>query len=684
MTKVRHSRLLYLVRMGLLVMLAWQPLQSLQASDDQLLRTERKQFLEARKALLAGKGTRYRTLEARLRDYPLHPYLVYWSLERQISGLSPDAVSAALDDLEQTPLAKRLLRKWLERLASEGRWREYLVAYRPEFGTSASCRYYDALRRTGSPDEAWVGAQKLWLVGRSQPRACDPLFDAWRAAGQLTSELTWARIELAIRRGQVSLATYLGRFLDAADRDRLDLWLRMRRDPRKGLELRALRKDGPIERKIMVYGVSRLAGYDAPAAATAWAQLEGRHDFTDDQRRAVERKIALEYGYDADPLALDRFAALPTAWQDERVRGWGARVALRLGRWDEALAWIERMPPEELSDERWRYWRARALEATGHPAEAQAAYAELSTGRGYYEFLAADRLGRQYRINHVPVPAEPAQVEAFEAEPGIVRARELYFAGLTIDARREWRHALTDRPAEELRLAGRLAYHWGWYDRAIFALGSARYFDDMEIRFPFAYRTELASQARAQKLDPAWVFAMARQESAFNARARSSAGALGLMQIMPATGRGIASDLNTSLKDKWRLLDPKLNARFGTHYMRTLLDDLGDHQVLAIAAYNAGPHRVRRWLPDSGSVDADIWIENVPFHETRNYLQRVLAYTAIYQDRMGREVVPLSQRMRTVTASLARTGSAPATMPGDRAVLHSRLNDWFTGTVHTR
>jgi len=208
------------------------------------------------------------------------------------------------------------------------------------------------------------------------------------------------------------------------------------------------------------------------------------------------------------------------------------------------------------------------------------------------------------------------------------------------------------------------AYHWGWYDRAIFALGSARYFDDMEIRFPFAYRTELTSQARAQQLDPAWVFAMARQESAFNARARSSAGALGLMQIMPATGRRIASDLNTSLKDKWRLFDPKLNARFGTHYLRKLLNELGDHPVLAIAAYNAGPRRVRGWLPDAGSVDADIWIENVPFHETRGYLQRVLSYTAIYQDRMGHEVVPLSRRMRPVSARLARTSVSSTVMVG--------------------
>jgi soluble lytic murein transglycosylase len=643
-----------------LLWLAWLPLQPLPADDDQLLQRERQQFLEARKALFAGDRARFRALEKRLADYPLQPYLRFWALERELDRLTPDQVQAALDELEQTPLATRLRGQWLSRLAREDRWQEYVDAYRPEFDTEARCRYYDALRRLGRSAEAWTGARKLWLVGRSQPRACDPLFAAWRAAGKLTPALTWGRIDLALRRGEARLATYLGRFLDAPDRDRLDLWLRMRRDPRSTLNLPALANDGPIERKILLYGIARLADNDAPAAETVWAGLQGRHAFGDDQRHAVERKIAMEYAFDADPRAPSRLAALPAAWQDASARGWGVRSALRLGRWDEALAWIERMPPEELAEARWRYWRARMLEATGHAAEARAAYAELSEGRGYYEFLAADRLGRPYRIEHVPVSSLDTQTAAFERDPGILRARELYHAGLLLDARREWRDALDGRTAEELQLAGRLAFHWGWYDRAIFALGAARYYDDLEVRFPFAFRTELADQAQARQLDPAWVLAMARQESAFDPRAYSSAGALGLMQIMPGTGRRIARALNTRLGNKWRLFEPELNARFGTHYLRSLLDRLDDHPVLAIAAYNAGPHRVRAWLPAAGSVDADIWIESVPFYETRDYLQRVLAYTAIYQDRLGREVEPLSQRMRPIGTGLVDAGTPAA------------------------
>lgn len=645
---VRHTLLLLGLLLGLLAPPAW-------ADDAAQLQAERERFLAARKALLGGDMARFDALAAQLRDYPLHVYLDYWHLERRLAALSSEAVSEALDAFADTPLQRRLRSAWLARLAREGRWSAYLRDYRPGFGTSATCRYNDALRREGQLEAAWEGAQKLWLVGRSQPSACDPLFDAWRAAGQLTPELTWGRIELAIRRGRVRLANYLGRFLEADDRKRLELWLRVRRDPRGGLQDKALRHDGPIERKIVAYGVRRLAGYDAPGAAAAWAGLAARHSFGDDQRRAVERKIALEYAFDGEPEALVRFEALPSAWHDDQVRGWAARVAMRLGRWEEVLAWIGRMPPEQVVEATWRYWRARALEATGHAAEAEAAYAELSEGRGYYEFLAADRLGRAYRIDHAPVPAPAPGLAALDREPGIVRARELFHAGLLVDARREWRDALAERPAEDLRLAGRLAYHWGWYDRAIFALGAARYWDDMEIRFPFAYRTELTAQARRQRLDPAWVFAMARQESAFNARARSSAGARGLMQIMPATGRRIARDLNTELSSDWQLYDPQLNARFGTHYIRKLLNQLDDHPLLAIAAYNAGPHRVRKWLPDAGVLEADIWIENVPFHETRNYLQRVLAYTAIYQDRLGTPVERLSQRMRDVAAGVAMT-----------------------------
>ena len=620
------------------------------ADDETYLAEDRARFLEARKALLAGDAARFERLATALHDYPLQPYLAYWALERRLGSAADTEVEAALTAFDGMPLESRLRGLWLDRLGREGRWNAYLAAYRPGLGTTATCRHLDALRRLGRDDEAWAGVPKLWLVGRSQPDACDPLFDAWRAAGRLTPKLAWTRIELALRRGNVKLATYLGRYVSAEERHLLETWIAVRRDPRSGLGDARLASDGPLQRKIVVYGVKRLAGYDAPGAAALWdGGLRARYAFSDEQRWDVERRIALEYAFDGAPEALGRLGAMPPQWQDATVRAWAARVALRLGRWPDVLGWIERMPAEERSEPRWRYWRARALQAGGQADEARALLVDLGRGRGYFEFLAADRLGEPYRINHVPVPSLTPADTRLEQAPAVLRARELYHAGLLSDALREWRAEFADAPRDQLLAAARLAYHWGWYDRAIFALGAASYYDDMEIRFPFAFREELTAQARAQRLDPAWVMAMARQESAFNAGVRSSAGALGLMQIMPATGRRIASDLSTRLRSSSDLLDPALNARFGTHYLRSLLDELG-LPILAIAAYNAGPHRVRRWLPADGDLEADVWIENVPFYETRGYLERVLAYTAIYQDRLGRPVEPLTQRMGKVAA----------------------------------
>jgi len=594
---------------------------------------------------------RYRTLARQLADYPLAPYLRYWELRPRIARLTAGQVTKALVELDGTPLADRLRRAWLRRLADSGRWQDYLDAYRPGFGTKAECRFHDAQRRLGQLAPAWEGAGRLWLVGRSQPRACDPLFAAWRTAGKLTPQLAWARVRLAMGRRELSLARYLTRFLSDADRVLVEVWIAVHRDPARRLTDRRLAVDGAAERLILVHGMRRLARRDSEAAERLWPRLRQAHDFSSAQVIEVERRIALEYAYDTELHALELFAALDPEWRDDEVYAWAVRTALRHGRWEDALKWLRGMPDEQRSEVTWAYWLARMLEETGAMAEARPLYTGLAEGRGFYEFLAADRLGAPYRFSDVPAAAEPALADVLAGNAAFVRARELFFAGLTVDARREWREALKGASDELQIVAARLASHWGWHDRGIFALGAAGYYDDLEIRFPLAFREQLVSQARREHLDPAWVFAVTRQESAFTADARSPAGALGLMQIMPATGRQIARDLGSKLSSKSRLLDPALNLRYGTFYLRTLLDDLDNHPVLVNAAYNAGPHRVRAWLPEQGEMAADIWIETVPFRETRDYLKRVQAYTTIYQKRLQVEVTPLSQRLRPVSAS---------------------------------
>jgi soluble lytic murein transglycosylase len=226
---------------------------------------------------------------------------------------------------------------------------------------------------------------------------------------------------------------------------------------------------------------------------------------------------------------------------------------------------------------------------------------------------------------------------------------ELYALGRIIDARREWFHMVKRLDDEELRATARILADWGWIDRAIFTAARARYWDDLELRFPLRHRTLVDRYADERQLDPAWVYGVLRQESAFTADVRSSAGAVGLMQLMPATARRVAREYKMAAPSDKALIDPETNISLGTGYLRMMLDDLSSNRILATAAYNAGPHRVKRWLPPD-TMDADIWIELIPFRETRLYVQRVMAYAAIYERRLGETPTRLSKRMRDIRA----------------------------------
>ncbi len=482
-------------------------------------------------------------------------------------------------------------------------------------------------------------AASLWKVGHSQPEACDPLFALWRKKA-MKKEDVWARIRLAAGEGQWSLVRYLARLLPPEDRAQVELWRRVRRDPKgqlKGARRWIRRPHGTI---IALDGIRRLAGRDAGQAMELWPSLQGL--LPPGPREEALRSIALAAARQGHPRAR---AWLARAKGDLEVRRWRIRLALKEGDWQGALAGIRRLPPKEA--EAWRYWEARALEALGRGGEARALYERIARRRSYEGFLAADRLGRPYALESRPVVPDAKALALLEEMPGVQRARELFFLGELADARREWRAATEGLDRGMLRQAAVLAHRWGWHHQAIFTLARAGDFGDLERRFPLAFQAQVDRCAKAAQLDPAWVYGILRQESAFWTDARSPAGALGLMQLMPRTARYVARLLKDPLRGVRELLEPDRNIRLGSAYLKKVLEDFGGHEVLATAAYNAGPSRVRRWLPE-GREEAAIWVEAIPFGETRRYVKRVMAYTAIYAKRMGRRIAPLSERMPPV------------------------------------
>ncbi|MBF0257001.1 MAG: lytic transglycosylase domain-containing protein, partial [Gammaproteobacteria bacterium] len=168
----------------------------------------------------------------------------------------------------------------------------------------------------------------------------------------------------------------------------------------------------------------------------------------------------------------------------------------------------------------------------------------------------------------------------------------------------------------------------------------ADYWDDLEIRFPLHHRSLIEAEAEKNAIESAWIFAILRQESMFIPGARSPVGALGLMQIMPPTAKDLAKRLKIKNPSEDELLKPELNIRLGSYYLRLLKSQFNGWELLAIPSYNAGPHRTQRWLPDE-ELEVDLWIEDIPFDETRLYVQRVLSYRVLYQYRMGQKVTRL-------------------------------------------
>ena len=615
------------------------------ATPDAALRSA---FIEAERSP-PGTAGGWERLRRRLGDYPLFPYIELARLRGDFPQVSRAALEAFLRRHDGEAVSLRLRNRWLRRLADRGEWRKFIEWYPENASTELRCRYARALLETGDEAAAFAMAEALWMSGKSQPKACDPVFEAWLASDRFSPSLAWDRIGLAMERGNTQLTRYLERFLDPKDRRLASAWRSVHQHPERVVDTDLEGEPSRVE-TVLVHGIERLARRDPDAAAEAFARVEARSELGAAAQRLAARHIGLSFAFRHDPRAVDWLRRVEPSHADPYLLRWRVAAATLHSQWDEALDAIAAMSGEERGRERWRYWRARALEATGEREEARAEFESLARTRDYYGFLAADRLESGYRFNHRPLEVAPEAVERVAAMPAVQRALELLALERRTDARREWRELTRGLGEEELQAAAWLAHCRDWHGRAILTIARTPERDDLDLRFPFDFRDAVESASSRRSLAPATVYAFIRKESAFMADARSSKGALGLMQILPRTGRMLMRERGERLQRRSQLLAPDLNVALGTQYIRSLLSKSGDSLVLAAASYNAGPHRMRSWLPEDGELEAALWIDNIPFTETRRYVRRLLAYIAIYEYRLGQNPTRLSERMPPVPA----------------------------------
>lgn len=623
--------------------------------EDDALAEARQNFIDARKAIQQNRMDDATSLMAVLQDYPLYPYLTYYQLSRQLGSLPYSAVDAFLDQQGNTYLGDRLQRQWLGLLAARKRWHEYQSYYDPASAdTAQTCTWLMARLSTGE-EAALAEAEPLWNVGRSQPKVCDPLFKQWQASSHYTPELAWSRAVKAIENRNRSLARFIGKYAPGsakADIERL-VWL-----DRYPSEVRNTRKYGGNDahsQYTVMHAIARLARSDAKHALQLWEKYDANGLYPDKARRELQEHLTLYLSRQGEDDLAQALASSMTDSSSEKLQETLLRQAMENGHWQRVQAGIRELPDALRSTDRWRYWDLRAAEQLGqnHPpfTSQSPEWQQLALRRSFYGFLAADRLGLSYAMEDEPSMVERADQQLVASHPALARARELFALDQVHEARQEWIYASRGLTPAQLQAAGNLAAQWGWHRSGIQAMIDAQAWNDLQVRFPRAYEEIVEQQAHSQDVDPNLLFAIARQESAFAPDARSSAGALGLMQLMPATARQTARKAGIRFS-KHDLLTPETNIALGSRYFKEMLSRFENNAAHAAAAYNAGPHRVDRWLADGrDQLPADVWIETIPFTETRGYVQNIMVFSVIYAYRGGVEVDSLKGKMPVTLAN---------------------------------
>lgn len=633
----------------LFLFLPWLAVAPAGATD---LGAQREAF---RAALPHAEGGRWPQVEPHLpalAGYPLLPDLRAAWLRSRLGRVDDAEVQAFLEQHPHHGFSAALRRQWAGSMARRGAWEPYLALYRANYAergeTVLDCHALTARLGLGRSEGLEADALQRWLSPVSQPKECDPAFEWLAQRGAITAAHRRERVELALGAGQFQLARWLARPLGEAAVAEVNRWERMHSDPDGRLGSPGDWRDDPRERALLLYGFNRLAGTDPARAAARWPAFRDRFDFGADERAVLDRRIALLHAWRHLPEAKALLEALPATSHDDSTRTWAARMAIRAQDWSAIEQALERLGPETAREPVWQYWRGRVLETSGQGAAARPIFAELAAERGYYSFLSADRLNADYNWEHARTRPDEDVIAVLERRADVQRARELFFVGLEAHGRTEWQQVMARLSPAERAQAGILATRWGWYSRAITAASGAGVEDDLELRFPLPWRPVFEEKSQRAGISSAWAYGVARSESLFMPDVSSGAGAVGLMQLMPGTGRQTAGRAGIPFRGQQTLLDPASNVALGTTYLAEMLARYGNHRVLATAAYNAGPGRVDRWLPEGEQLPADAWVDSVPFNETRGYVQRVLAAEAVFQWRMSGETRRLADAMQPV------------------------------------
>ncbi|NDK39419.1 lytic murein transglycosylase [Pseudoxanthomonas gei] len=601
-------------------------------------------------ALAAAESGRFDAAQyPGLAAHPLFGWVELADLKRNIDTLPTSQAQSFLRRYDGQAVAEAFRALWLPALSRRQDWPTLRAAWKPTSNVGLQCAELNARQALGKADAQWASdAQKIWTsTGKALPDSCDPVFALLATQGGLPASLRWERIDKAAAEQQSAVMRSAARGLPMAD-------AALANDYAAFLDSVHARALGwpktERSRRMAMYGLMRLAKSAPASAELQLPQYASALGMGEGERGKVLYEVALWTVASYEPDSARRLNAVPESVYDDKLHEWRAREAMARGDWRAALAAVRKMPKAQREDSRWRYFEARLAEKTGDNTEAQRLFREAAKTTTFHGFLAADRLQQPYALcAWIPNDGAAART-AVARDPAIVRAMELWKLERPGWATSEWNSALARFNDTQRRIAVEVARDNGWFDRAVFSLGSVRGEsrpDEQrlyELRFPLHHVDTIRREAAKNAIDPAWVAAEIRAESIFNPKARSGANAMGLMQVLPSTGAATAKSLGLAWGGAASLYESDTNIMLGTAYLRQMENKYGVPYV-AIAAYNAGPAPTARWQSQRPNYDPDFWIETISYKETREYVARVLAFSVIYDWRLNGDALPLTDRM---------------------------------------
>lgn len=596
----------------------------------------RKSFQEAYARALTNATEAGEADSESLKNYPLYPYLQAARIQQALGSTDAGPLSQldkrAGDFIAlygQQPVTRNLRRAWLDSLARRAQWNQFLATYRDAGASDATrCQSFVARMELGKTEGLAADIAKAWLTPRSLPD-CDRPFAWLKQNGGLTTALIEERVHLALDNNNAAFARQI---IDQLPPDRaapLFQWAGLLESPVRSIDALIASPNTAVNGTALLAGWKRLTRTDPDAAKERYTRFVNARGLNHENASPYALALALALAWARDPTALEYFDLVAPADFDDPALEWWARAALWAKNWKLAAHAIAAMSETNRQTARWRYWTARTSEESHDEQLAQPIYESLLTDDNYYSAMAAARLDRPMTPHPQTLPVNADVLATLERVPALERARELFLCGMRPEAAAEWQFGFETLPPEARTQSIRLAAQWGWYDQAVTVATSQHVFNDYTLLYPRPYDAEVNAAAHLAQLAPEIVYGVVRQESLYRIDAISNAGARGLMQLQPATARSTARYYKRPAPALTDLFDPYINTALGAARLRMLLDEFDDQIPVALAGYNAGPNAVMRWLPRE-PLDSDIWIENIPYNETRGYVQRILWHSFMF------------------------------------------------------